>query len=504
MTVHRVMGLETEYGISMPGHHMMNPMAASTQIVNAYAMRVAEGTRRGPRWDYDLESPLRDARGFDMSRADADPSQLTDDDLGMANVVLTNGARLYVDHAHPEYSTPEVTNPLDALRWDKAGVRIMAQAAADVAASGAPEILLYKNNTDNKGASYGTHENYLMRRTTPFADIVRHLIPFFITRQVFTGTGRLGVGQDGRELRYQLSQRADFFEVEVGLETTLKRPIINTRDEPHADPEHWRRLHVIVGDANLSDVATYLKMGTTALVLSMLEDGALRDLDLMPLEPVREMHRVSHDVTLGHRIALGGGRRLSALEVQRVLADRAADYVDARGDVDPQTRDVLQRWQSVLERLGDDPMRCAGELDWVAKLRLLEGYRTRDALEWSSHRLQAIDLQYADIRPSRGLAARLEQRGQLEVLVPDDEAQRAMIEPPTDTRAYFRGECLRRYPDAIAAASWDSVVFDVPAFEQLLRVPTMEPLRGTREHVGDLLDSAPDAGALIAALRDAG
>ena len=187
-----------------------------------------------------------------------------------------------------------------------------------------------------------------------------------------------------------------------------------------------------------------------------------------------------------------------------MLADRAADYVDARGDVDPQTRDVLQRWQSVLERLGDDPMRCAGELDWVAKLRLLEGYRTRDALEWSSHRLQAIDLQYADIRPSRGLAARLEQRGQLEVLVPDDEAQRAMIEPPTDTRAYFRGECLRRYPDAIAAASWDSVVFDIPASEQLLRVPTMEPLRGTREHVGDLLDSAPDAGALIAALRDAG
>lgn len=498
------MGLETEYGISMPGHPMMNPMAASTQIVNAYAMRVAEGTRRGPRWDYDLESPLRDARGFDMSRSDADPSQLTDDDLGMANVVLTNGARLYVDHAHPEYSTPEVTNPLDAVRWDRAGARIMARAAADVVASGSPEILLYKNNTDNKGASYGTHENYLMRRSTPFAEIVRHLIPFFITRQVFTGSGRLGIGQDGRLLRYQLSQRADFFEVEVGLETTLKRPIVNTRDEPHADPEHWRRLHVIVGDANLCDVATYLKMGVTALVLSMLEDGALRDLDLMPLEPVAEMHRVSHDVSLDHRIALSGGRRMTALELQGVLADRAGDVLDARGDHDPQTRDVLDRWRSVLARLAEDPMQCAGEIDWVAKLRLLEAYRTRDDLDWSSHRLQAIDLQYSDVRPDRGLAARLEQRGQLEMLVTDDEVEEAVTQPPADTRAYFRGECLRRYPEAVAAASWDSVVFDIPSSDQLLRVPTMEPLRGTREHVGHLLDGAADAGALIAALRDGG
>ena len=496
------MGLETEYGISMPGHHMMNPMAASTQIVNAYALRVAEGTRRGPKWGYDLESPLRDARGFDMSRADADPSQLTDDDLGMANVVLTNGARLYVDHAHPEYSTPEVTNPLDAVRWDKAGVRIMGCAAADVVASGAPEILLYKNNTDNKGASYGTHENYLMRRATPFADIVRHLIPFFITRQVFTGSGRLGIGQDGRDLRYQLSQRADFFEVEVGLETTLKRPIVNTRDEPHADPEHWRRLHVIVGDANLCDVATYLKLGVTALILSMLESGALRDLDLMPLEPVPEMHRVSHDTSLRHRIPLSGGRRLTALEIQMILAERATEYLDGRGDDDPQTRDVLHRWRSVLERLADDPMQCARELDWVAKLRLLEAYRSRDGLEWSAHRLQAIDLQYSDIRPERGLAARLEDRGELEVLVPPAQVEAAMSEPPSDTRAYFRGECLRRYPEAIAAASWDSVVFDIPESEQLLRVPTMEPMRGTREHVGALLDSSSDAGALIASLRE--
>lgn len=494
------MGIETEYGISMPGHPMMNPMAASTQIVNAYAQLALQGTRRGPRWDYDLESPLRDARGFDMSRAEADPSQLTDDDLGLANVVLTNGARLYVDHAHPEFSTPEVTNPRDAVLWDKAGVRIMELAAAAVAASGLPPILLYKNNTDNKGASYGTHENYLMRRTTPFADIVRHLTPYFITRQVFTGSGRLGVGQDGRELRYQLSQRADFFEVEVGLETTLKRPIINTRDEPHADPERWRRLHVIVGDANLCDVATYLKMGVTSLILAMIEDRYLDGLDLMPINPVREIHAVSHDVSLSHQLTLAGGRRLTALEVQESLLERARAYVTSRSDEDPQTLDVLERWESVLTRLRNDPMTCAGEIDWVAKLRLLDSYRTRDGLTWDAPRLQAIDLQYSDIRPDRGLAARLEQRGQLTTLVDDAEVSRAVLEPPDDTRAYFRGECLRRFPEAIAAASWDSVVFDVPGHEQLLRVPTLEPERGTREHVDALLNGAADAAGLIAAL----
>ncbi len=493
------MGIETEYGISMPGHPMMNAMAASTQVVNAYAMKVTAGARRSPRWDYDLESPLRDARGFDMSRADADPSQLTDDDLGLANVVLTNGARLYVDHAHPEYSTPEVTNPLDAVRWDRAGVRVMAEALAEIEASGAPSIVLYKNNTDNKGASYGTHENYLMRRTTPFAEIVRHLTPFFVTRQVFTGSGRLGVGQDGRALRYQITQRADFFEVEVGLETTLKRPIINTRDEPHADPERWRRLHVIVGDANCSDVSTYLKLGTTALMLSLIEEGALGGLPFVLADPVEEMHRVSHDVTLTHLLTLADGRRMTALDIQWQLHEAASGFVEERGS-DPMTKDVLLRWADVLERLGRDPMECAGELDWVAKLRLLEAYRERDGLDWDAHRLQAIDLQYSDIRPARGLALRLEERGQLQRLIPEAEVVEAVTTPPRDTRAYFRGECLRRYPEAVAAASWDSVVFDIPGVEQLMRVPTMEPERGTRAHVGELLDRSPDAAALLAAL----
>src|ERR1700761_7213116 len=258
MSVLRVMSTETEYGISVPGQPGANAMVTSSQIVNAYQAATAARARRA-RWDFEEENPLRDARGF-----------------GLANVILTNGARLYVDHAHPEYSTPECTNPLSVVIWDKAGERIMAEAAERAATiPGAAPIQLYKNNTDNKGASYGTHENYLMRRATPFADIVRHLTPFFVTRQVVCGAGRVGIGADGRGTGFQLSQRADFFEVEVGLETTLKRPIINTRDEPHADPEKYRRLHVIIGDANLSEVAAYLKMGTTALVLAMIEDKFL-------------------------------------------------------------------------------------------------------------------------------------------------------------------------------------------------------------------------------------
>src|SRR5437763_711348 len=288
MSARRVMGIETEYGVSAPGDPTANAMLLSSQVVNAYAAPL--GSRAGrARWDYEDEAPLRDARGWEISRDSAHAGQLTDvpDDPGLANVILTNGARLYVDHAHPEYSSPEVTSPRDVVLWDKAGERVMLEAARRIATNpGLAGVNLYKNNTDNKGASYGTHENYLMRRETPFADVVRHLTPFFVSRQVICGAGRVGIGQDGRQHGFQLSQRADFFEVEVGLETTLKRPIINTRDEPHADPERYRRLHVIIGDANLSEVSTYLKVGTTSLVIAMIEDGSIA-VDLAVDQPVR-------------------------------------------------------------------------------------------------------------------------------------------------------------------------------------------------------------------------
>src|SRR6202041_2938421 len=269
---------------------------------------------------------------------------LTDEDLGLANVILTNGGRLYVDHAHPEYSSPECTNPLSVVIWDKAGERVMAEAAAKAATvPGSAPIQLYKNNTDNKGVSYGSHENYLMRRATPFADIVRFLVPFFVSRQVICGAGRVGIGADGRGSGFQISQRADFFEVEVGLETTLKRPIINTRDEPHADPEKYRRLHVIIGDANMSEVATYLKMGTTALVLAMIEDKFFSHHDLSLEAPVADLRAVSHDPSLKYLVTLRDGRKMTAVQLQTEYLELARKYVEDKygTDADDMTLDVL-------------------------------------------------------------------------------------------------------------------------------------------------------------------
>src|SRR5918994_5592286 len=496
MSVRRVMGTEVEYGISVQGQPAANPMVASSQIVNAYASSTVKARRA--RWDFEEESPLRDARGFDMARQIADPSQLTDEDLGLANVILTNGARLYVDHAHPEYSSPEVTTPLDVVRWEKAGEQVMLDASRMAAqVPGTQPIHLYKNNTDNKGASYGAHENYLMRRSTAFSDIVRHLTPFFVSRQVMVGAGRVGRGQDGRDDDFQVSQRADFFEVEVGLETTLKRPIINTRDEPHADPEKYRRLHVIVGDANLCEVATLLKLGTTSLVLKLIEDGDVPDLTLAT--PVPSLHDVSRDLTCTALVRLTDGRRLTAVQMQWEYLERARKYVEQE-DTTQDNLEVLERWEAVLTGLEDDPMQLSRELDWVAKYRLLDGYRERDGLDWSDAKLRLIDLQYHDVRRDKGLYHRLVATGQVERLVSDEDVERAIMEPPEDSRADFRGRWISRYPDAIAAASWDSIIFDTGA-EALQRVPMREPLRGTREHVDRLFEQAADAAALVEMLR---
>jgi proteasome accessory factor A len=496
MTVRRLMGVETEFGITMPGHPTANPIVLSGHVVTAYALAHGLNTGRG-RWDYADEAPLRDARGFEMSRALADPSQLTDEDPTMANVVLTNGARLYVDHAHPEYSSPEVTTPRAAVTWDRAGELLAAEVVSMLAADPLrPTVNLYKNNTDGKGASYGTHENYLMRRSTPFADIVRHLIPFFVVRQVVCGAGRLGIGQDSRRSGFQLSQRADFFEVEVGLETTLKRPIVNSRDEPHAEADRYRRLHVIIGDALHLDVSGVLRAGMTALVLAMIEARVLPDLSIR--RPVATLHAVSHDPTLRETVELVDGRRMTALQLLWTYHDAAAAFV-SRGDTQPDTdtAEVMSLWADVLTRLGQDPMSCAADLDWVAKLRLLEGYRDRDGLDWDNVRLQALDIQFADVRPEKGIVHRLRARGALTELIDPRDVVAAVTAPPTDTRAYFRGRCLDRFGSAVVAASWDSVVFEVPGDPVLRRVPMLDPFRGTKAHVGDLIDDADSVTVLL-------
>ncbi len=286
----------------------------------------------------------------------------------------------------------------------------------------------------------------------------------------------------------------------MGLETTLKRPIINTRDEPHADADKYRRLHVIIGDANLSEISTFLKVGTTALILTMIEEKAL-GADLGIADPVGELRAVSHDPSLKHLMRMRDGRKLTALDVQWAYLERVSSFVDDRygKDVDAQTADVLRRWESVLDRLGRDAFECADELDWVAKLRLLEGYREREKLGWGSHKLQLVDLQYSDVRPEKGLYHRLVQRGSMKTLLSDEQTRTAMTEPPEDTRAYFRGRCLAQYASEVVAASWDSVIFDVGR-ESLVRVPMMEPERGTRAHVGELFDRCESAKDLLETL----
>jgi Pup amidohydrolase len=417
--------------------------------------------------------------------------------------VLTNGARYYVDHAHPEISTPEVSTALEAVRWDRAAEEIIrrsmihASAKLSAASSGPAEVIVHKNNSDGKGNSYGCHENYLLARETPFGRIVAQVTPHFVTRQVFAGAGKVGCelpGVPSDHVPYQLSQRADFFEEEVGLETTLKRPIVNTRDEPHCDAQKYRRLHVIVGDANMSEVATYLKVGTTAIVLAMIEDDALGD-DWLLGNPVSAIRQISHDPTLTRTIALRDGRRVTALEVQWGLLERAHKYEQLHGlgcvgeGIGP---DVLKRWEHALTGLEHEPASVATTVDWVAKRRLVDGDAERHGVAPGSATLKAIDLQYHDLRPDKGLAG----RAGLETLVDQADVDSAVTQPPTTTRAYFRGRCLDKYPDEIVAANWDSIVFDVGR-EPLRRVPMMEPLRGTADHVARLIDESDSAVELL-------
>jgi proteasome accessory factor A len=478
----KVLGMETEYGIIVRGTAEPNPIAASSTLINAYVASLEQRVE----WDFQDESPGRDARGFVRESAMAPEVE-----THLVNAVLTNGARYYVDHAHPEYSTPECSNVWEAVLYDKAGEAILARSveAAGRLLPPGQHISVYKNNSDGKGNSYGSHENYLMDRAVPFARVVQHVIPHFVTRQVFTGAGKVGSEAQGMDrVDFQLTQRADFFEEEVGLETTLKRPIVNTRDEPHCDAQKYRRLHVILGDANLSEVANFLKVGSTALVLAMIEDDwfSRHGRDYTLAAPVRAMRQVSCDLSLGQPLLLVNGRRMSALEIQWEHLELARKYGEDHGfgavggeDIG---REIVRRWEEVLSGLETEPMGLANRLDWVAKYRMVNGYRERYGLSWRDPKLAAMDLQYHDVDPERSLFV----RAGMERLLEPAAVTRAMTEPPTTTRAYFRGRCLQRWPWAIAAANWDSLVFDL-GDDPLRRVPMMEPLRGTAAHVDQLL-----------------
>jgi proteasome accessory factor A len=492
MALPKICGIETEYGIVSRGMDM-SPMLASALLVSSFSGGVP--IKIG--WDFFDESPHIDARGIHEGSA-----MFPEVESAMPNMVLSNGARYYVDHAHPEVSTPECRRPSEVVLFDRAAEEIIRNSMMHASNSmgEGKELIAYKNNSDGKGNSYGCHENYLIDRSIPFEQIAKYIVGHFITRQIFTGAGKVGVEvqRDGEmPVAYQLSQRADFFEEFMGLETTLKRPLVNTRDEPHADSRKYRRLHVIVGDANMSEVATFLKVGTTCLVLALIEDGWYPD--EWQIADLVETHRaISHDPSLSYKVTLIDGQKVNALDFQDMLLERTRAYIDSGVD-DPTSGDahlILDRWEEVLNGLRDDPQSVAHMVDWVAKKNLVDGYKARHKLDPFHLALKAIDLQYHDMREAKCLAL----RAGLETMVSKDAVHTAIDTPPESTRAYFRGRCVAKWPQDIVAANWDSVVFDIGE-DSLKRVPMMEPMKGTKDIIGDLLDSVATPKELLEHLQ---
>jgi proteasome accessory factor A len=363
-----------------------------------------------------------------------------------SNVFLENGARLYLDvGSHPEYATPECDTVTSVVAHDKAGERILEslveQAEQRLHEEGiAGTIFLFKNNTDSAGNSYGSHENYCVSRVGEFQKLADTLIPFLVSRQIYAGAGK--VLQTPRGALYSIAQRAEHIWEGLSSATTRSRPIINSRDEPHSDAERYRRLHVIVGDSNMSEYATWLKLATADLVLRMIEAGTvMRDLSLD--NPIRAIREISHDMTCQRRVRLEGGRELSALEIQRVYLERVARFVQHSGS-DPRTDHVLAEWARVLDTLETDPLKLSRECDWVAKYHLVDDYRRRHDLPLSHPRVAMLDLQYHDVNRRRGLYYLLQRRDKVDRIVKDAEIRRAMRTPPQTTRAKLRGEFIRQ------------------------------------------------------------
>jgi proteasome accessory factor A len=417
------------------------------------------------------------------------------------NDFLRNGGRLYQDTGcHPEYATPECDSARDLALYDKVGERLVEEllltAEQRLRETGIDcDLFLFKNNTDSVGNTYGCHENYLVERTVSFHSLAEQLIPFLVTRQVFAGAGKVLRTRLGNH--YYLSQRAQHIYQEISGATTSSRGIINTRDEPHADEERFRRLHVIVGDSNMAEVATYLKVGTTAAVLAMLEDGAFRQ-DCVLEDPVRAIKEISHDPTCRRTVRLRRGGERTALELQREYLEAVAAH-SATTEQPPEVTDLLTRWDRVLGQLATDPRQCARELDWVCKWELLEAYRTRKGLAFDDQRLGMLDLQYHDMRRDRGLYFHLEREGYVERLLTDEEIGRALRMPPADTRAYFRGMCLQKFPEQVYGASWSSVLLETGE-STVTRVPMSDPTRGTRKLVGEVLERSDSVAELLARL----
>jgi proteasome accessory factor A len=459
----RLFGIETEYGIARDDGVEMDPVVESMELVRAH---LAASFERW--WDYSGEDPHADARGFRVSKLqqDREEDEFAKRDAHRSfsfhdmksDLVLPNGARFYNDHTHPEYSTPECRTLKDLVAQDRAGERIVFRAAQRRnRVLGGAHVRLYKNNTDFHGHSYGCHDNYLVPRSLAFPALAAGLVPFLVSRQVITGAGKVGTeAQESGHVpgRYQLSQRADFIETELGADTMHDRPILNTRDEPHADREKYRRLHLIIGDANMCEYATALKVGTTRLVLDLIQRGAAPDIELE--HPVAAVKLLSRDPDLKTVVMLKNGRRLSALNIQECYYESARRTLSGS---DEESDWVLKEWGDTLRLLAQDRIQLIGKLDWVTKQWLLETFMREERIGWDDPWMASLDLEYHDIDPQRGLYLGLEAEGKAWRMTTDDVIEEATRNGPRDTRGGVRGVCVQRFSDQIQSMQWERIHF---------------------------------------------
>ena len=445
MSIPKIVGIETEFAI-VDGE----PQRASTEVVRAYRS-ISLDSKNNPLTAPDNGNPC---------------AQLSSD----ADLMLPNGARLYVDHAHPEYSTPETTDPRVAVALERAGAEILRRCCARVNENrpAGAKMRLYKNNSDFQGNSYGCHENYLLDARTFSAlfetalsktddAISDHLIPFLCSRIVLTGAGKVGAENGTEPVDFQISQRADFLEELVGLQTTFRRPIVNTRDEPHADASRFRRLHVIPGDANMCPYAAWLKLGTMQIFLKMLEDRALGE-SLRLSDPISAVRRMSRDPGCTVKVRLENGTERTAVEIQSAFLDSSISYFQTH-PCEEWERKILDAWGDALKALEEDRIRLVGKLDWVTKERLVSEIGGKEGWSWASPMAQESDFKYHALDPEESLYCRLEDLGMIDFPPgwgPDDEAKYVKT-PPEDSRAYFRGRCIEALSDRIIGIDWEKI-----------------------------------------------
>lgn len=539
MSVLRPMGTETEYAVVDATDPRANPVQLSFDVIAGAGDPATDHIR----WDYRGEDPVNDARGYRLERASARPEMLTDSpQLQLTNAVAPNGGRIYVDHAHPEYSAPETIDPFEAVLYDHAGDLLMLDAARRASASAGRRIELYRNNVDGKGASWGSHESYQISRSVPFDDLTYLMTLHFVTRQIYCGSGRLGLGERNEGEGFQLSQRADYLHAKVGLQTTFDRPIINTRDESHST-DGFRRLHVIVGDANCMDVPEALKLGTTSMVAWLAEEAVGRGesvrglLDGIELaDPVAAIHTVSHDLTLcaplpvvsaeagrdadgtGFDADTDGHDRTSVTAWQIQVRLRSAVYrmaaaaygTDIKGEPlwpDDPTRRIMTMWGTALEDAvrvahADDDERltmtgAAGRLEWLLKWQLMEKLRRRRGLTWSDPKLHAMDIAWAALEPRQSIFHAV--KANAVTLNDERQLRSASVEPPEHTRAWLRSAVVKRFPGNVVAVSWSSITVR-DTHGTLHDIDIADPRGHDAEACAKALESARDVDAFLAAL----